>query len=69
MERSQLKIGMHVTLNTDYYNVKKGTEGVLVNSASTWPRMDSVSIQWNRYPRDTLISYFSYEQLQFLDAT
>jgi len=58
---------MNVTLNADYYKVPKGTKGVLVHDASTWPRMDRVSIQWKRYQGDRLIYYFSYKQLEYLD--
>jgi len=68
MDRTQLKIGMKVTLNAAFLNMPKGTKGVLVTSASTWPRMDTVSIKWKRFEGDSLIYYFSYEQLQYLDV-
>ncbi len=67
MDRTQLKKGMKVVLNANFYNMPKGTKGVLVTSSSTWPRMDRVSIQWQRFEGDSLVYYFSYKQLEYLD--
>lgn len=68
MERNQLKKGMNVVLNAHFYNMHKGTKGVLVTSSSTWPRLDRVSIQWQRFEGDSAIYYFSYKQLEYLDV-
>ncbi len=69
MDRTQLKLHMHVILNEDYNHIPKGTKGKLVSICAKpcWPKTDRVAIQWKRYEGDTLVYYFSYKQLEYLD--
>lgn len=68
MDIAELKIGQHVRTRTEFSGVPVGTMGELVEASNSWPDNDSVAVAWKRYEGDTLIDWFSFSDLQYLEA-
>lgn len=68
MKINQLKIGRRVRANREFSGVPIGSIGEVVEAPNSWPEVESVAIQWNRHPGDNLTDWFSFDDLQYLDA-
>lgn len=45
-----------------------GTTGTIVERENSWPDVPSVAVQWHRTPNDTLVDWFSFDELHYLDV-
>lgn len=68
MQHSQLRIGLTVQANQEFSGVPTGTTGKIVERSNSWPDVESVAVQWQRQPGDTLVDWFSFNELQYLDV-
>lgn len=64
IEVKDLQIGLVVISNREFSGVPAGTKGRVISA----PDRPSVAVQWNRYPNDKLVDWFSFDELQYLDV-
>jgi hypothetical protein len=65
----QLTIGLRVRSNREFSGVPAGTIGSITRTNNSWPDSDSVAVKWKRYPGDTLIDWFSFDDLEYLNVS
>lgn len=67
MNPAKLRIGKRVISNAEFSGVAKKTIGEIVEASNSWPENESVAVKWNRFEGDTLIDWFSFDDLKYLD--
>lgn len=68
MTNEQLRIGLPVFATRSFSGVVAGTPGTIVERPNSWPDNDSVAVQWHRHSGDTLVDWFSFDELEFLEV-
>lgn len=68
MNADELKIGLKVRSKREFSGVPTGTIGIVVPKPNSWPGTNSVAVHWGRHPKDTLVDWFSLDELEFLEV-
>lgn len=67
MKQEELSMGLTVKAIREFSGVPAGTKGEIVSASNSWPETDSVAVQWQRHPGDSLRDWFGFDELEFLE--